>query len=1401
MPKIIEVPGFGQVEFPDNMDDAAITKAIQANMIPFDNAAKAVIPGHEDPKVTAAKYEEQEEAAQKEPGLLDFLMGAPRKGHKQHLLSKQARAGLGVVEGVANFASSLPAGVYGPAVGISQRLQGASMEDADRMAGEAMHNMTYEPRTPVGKSTTEVIGKIMNDVGIPLGAVAHTLPPVSRRPSLPRVPKEQKGQPAPQSDIGAMFEEHAKGPQAPVDFQMELPFETTFQQRAEMLGAELGQPDLFGPLNVPRAGEVPNKNPHVPQAPISDAMQGDLPLHNTPEQIAEIQRAGDPQVDMFNDPNAPTTQWRQLVAEREQAEARLREAQAAVEERQRALEEEMARSTTLARNAAERQRQGQAPTGFSQWDASRMVNEAKESAARTRDLNERGQQMGIVEDFGNNDPMSRMPNMRVDENGMPIRADLSIEAQNLENPLQRNLWGDEMPGRTGDGGLPLTRAIDKMPDLPWKDSPRDQAINQLSHDVNADFSLPENPSSGRGSPSLNSGPGRGQRGAVMFPDSPKSVRQKQDLVRRMKAIGPIDKTLSEWTDVTTATEAVELGKQAKDIAQTAPGKQVSSGLNQVTVYHNNPVLKYARYLFQKARNFQNEMMRTYVTNTENGLAKAIQALTDDEAVRVSEILQHRDKHQTSIPPKVEAMMSAREKAFIEAHDRVMDAIWEWNKKSAELRGEKVPEKRTGYTPNILTGDYKSVVLDKDGNAIGFIGVDTPGEFIKAMEHYKKKFPDAKFTADTWQKARKEMKGNQNHGFVYRDMQMAMNLLAKADPDFAKIINGINEVTNESARNLYNFNVHNMFKKGIEGNQGNKAWLSPEKNAQARLDSLVKYIEEAAEYHSLQEPILELNNLQKNSDLQHLKNTFNYLNDYLANTKGAYTHPVGKVVNMAFDNGHNLLEYTPVLGKHLGPSKSLKWTNTMRHKMSQMFMGWFNHQFTAAQLAQPLQTGVPFMELVRQRVGIDNPATVLTSMKNGGMGAMRAFLREHGFDVEAPAPHLQEAYDYGRRVGMFNFSEMEKAYEGHKTKFGRKWDKVAEMNMVAGEASTRPMMFLSFVDMLHEAGYSAKEAIPVAEHLTQTTMIDYHRYERPMMYAGAGVLGQHAGGLTTFKHGYAGQQAVLAQEIGKQKTLRSAAPLAYSIAAALGLSGLTGTMFYSDIDMLFKEFTGKSIAQSYMKNMPEWVKTGAVSAAMGLNIQGKFSSADMVPDNWFKGLAPHLQGATQIAGSLYDAVTTPDKEGLANAAMAVTPNGWKRATEAGVRQDDKGYVLNKNQERLFTKPRSDADWWKAGVMGLTPINEAAERRDNFDLFQGRQHKEEKQKEISGRFSRALRNNASEEELRSIISEYVAADGEVESLLKNISKVKEQQQLSERLRMSGIPKQGTPSQVKKYKDFHN
>ena len=58
---------------------------------------------------------------------------------------------------------------------------------------------------------------------------------------------------------------------------------------------------------------------------------------------------------------------------------------------------------------------------------------------------------------------------RIDENGMPVRVDLSLELQNLQNPLQRNLWGDELDpgdfGRDPTATLPMDRDIMGYPKM------------------------------------------------------------------------------------------------------------------------------------------------------------------------------------------------------------------------------------------------------------------------------------------------------------------------------------------------------------------------------------------------------------------------------------------------------------------------------------------------------------------------------------------------------------------------------------------------------------------------------------------------------------------------------------------------------------------------------------------------------------------------------------------------------------------------------------------------------------------------------------------------------------------------------------------------------------------------
>lgn len=269
--------------------------------------------------------------------------------------------------------------------------------------------------------------------------------------------------------------------------------------------------DMQG-ISVPKPGSVESKvnalisEPIPPKDPLGLFEKTPVePGASAFDKIVESQIAG------AQEPIRPYTTPMDFVKNQLEAQKQS-DIQAALEQRQQALQQEVARQTSLDMNAAERARQQQAPIpgleAARQAELDRQAAETQASIQRTQDLNTRGQQMSIVEDYGNNDPMSRMPNMRVDENGIPIRADLSMEAQNLQDPLQMHLWGDELPNQTGDGGIPLTQALDSMP----KGPERDQAIAQLANDIKSSADL----DNAVRQANTFSGMRRGQAGAVDF---------------------------------------------------------------------------------------------------------------------------------------------------------------------------------------------------------------------------------------------------------------------------------------------------------------------------------------------------------------------------------------------------------------------------------------------------------------------------------------------------------------------------------------------------------------------------------------------------------------------------------------------------------------------------------------------------------------------------------------------------------------------------------------------------------------------------------------------------------------------------------------------------------------------
>lgn len=1299
------------------------------------------------------------------------------------------------------------------------------------------------------------------------------------------------------------------------------------------------------------AQKTPTKKKVAPPKPISD-VEATIASFKKPVEVnsdpgaSAMERIVESQTTGWNEPvrNNGTGNGMDTIVQQSEA-ARMAAAQRAIEARQNALEQEVRQRAVLDLNAAERQRQQNAPTGFDEWQANRAVEEAKQTHEFVRNLK---QDEIDATPYGN--AADNIPEMRIDENGIPIRADLSMEAANLENPLQRNLWGDELPVETGDGGIPLTQAIDNMP---WIDR-RSAIKKQLSHDIPASAELQAAVNTANSSK-------RGQRGAIDIsifnkdydeykklpnglvlrlrggpeptvyaidttnpaepkvishakfgrdrywrPTSPednlkaswvhtvpehqkKGIAQEmykfvaelgndivpddvqtpygkkmwetfgrtglaennvitarkrqegslrvQDIQEGLKKLrerfgSPTDSIrtpvstenieakaekrvkaqvaadiikskLPEYYDPQTFEEAAALSRDAADIKSNPYSRSLSSGLNFMATYHNNPLLKYARKLITDARGAATEFSKKYIT-APDGVSPAITKLSPDEKVLVNDILINLDKHQIDYSKELADKLNLSEnvRAYMEANQRAMDAEWEWRKQITDSQGVSTAPKRHGYSPSVFSGVYNSLVMDGNGKPIGVISVDTPGEFTKAKEYYSKANPDAKFSADTWQQARKSFSGGNHSAFKYRDLGAMIDLLAQADGDFSKVQMKVAQEALRASTDLFNFNVHNMQKKGLTGNIGNKPWLSAKKNAQQRLDSIVRFLEEAAEHHSLQKPSEELRLLSADESTAHMPIAKQYLDDYFKNITGAYVNNAGKVINAAFDGVHLGVEaitsHIPGARDYIGPGNTLKLSNTIKNKMSQMYMGWFNWMFTLSQLAQPMQTGAPWLELVANR--LDVPSTeVYNSMVKAIAQFVRHDLQEYGVVKDLDA-RTKEIIEWGRNRGILDFTEIERAYEGHKTKVGRVTDNIAEYSMQLGESKTRAPMFLAFVDMLSKREPDLQKVLPVAENLTNQAMADYHRWERPLAYSGLGVLSPHAGGLTTFKHNYMGTQVLLGKEAGKAG-LRAKAPIAMSVMAMLALGGITGTPFYDEFNTIYEEirekFTGerRSISQDMLKELPQYLKTGVVSSVLDLNMQGKFSSANMIPDSIGKAAFPHLSGAGTIAKDAYTAATEPNSTNVSNLMQSATPSGWKQATNAAVKKDGDWLVDRKGMHDV---ERTPSQWRNSAISGLVPLEESENRNRRFQNIENEKARTDALKQRAVDFKAAV-IAGDEEAIGKLLDEYEALGGNPVALIQQIPLIQREAANSADDRARGIPKsrQGT----QRYEAFDN
>lgn len=390
------------------------------------------------------------------PGSEGPTLTAPDYSKDESFVDKYIR---GPIEAGAQLVTGAPVGLAAPIAGfVKKGLNPDSGKTADQLAGEFMQDYTYAPRGSAGQRYGEAIGEIVNNVAIPLAGV-H---------GLPKLGQQYANHPAP--SISTVLRDRMKG-------SKENP-----AVRSAIDDLNAPEAPVVKPTQEPLVDTKPGllKSKEAYEAAVRERKLAQESAFSPETEALRAQEAAKGGQDMASLKSALDGFDEQVASSKAMQAAKA--AQEALDIRQRELEQAVRRQQALDAGASERARQEAASVvseAHRAFEAERLkVEQLAEEARINRDSQRMGKasQMeidatpfndgtGDVPFSGNtNGLVPRDAFTRIDENGMPIRADLSIEAQQLQNPLQRNLWGDELPQKSPqENPSSLTQAIDNLP--------------------------------------------------------------------------------------------------------------------------------------------------------------------------------------------------------------------------------------------------------------------------------------------------------------------------------------------------------------------------------------------------------------------------------------------------------------------------------------------------------------------------------------------------------------------------------------------------------------------------------------------------------------------------------------------------------------------------------------------------------------------------------------------------------------------------------------------------------------------------------------------------------------------------------------------------------------------------
>lgn len=705
----------------------------------------------------------------------------------------------------------------------------------------------------------------------------------------------------------------------------------------------------------------------------------------------------------------------------------------------------------------------------------------------------------------------------------------------------------------------------------------------------------------------------------------------------------------------------------------------------------HPLVQTAQGEVTKAKARANEFLRKYVTGDRKGEAtfgQIFPKLSVKEQIEVNQIRLMGDKNQVRIDPDKVEGLSELQRAWLKSAYTALDARWDNGNKQREAAGlPKIPY-RQGYSPSILDADFASVGVDKDGLVVAVAGDNSKWAYKKA---------------EAWLKGQEGVvevvmikDGTSSNNYRQNDVLTGLIKLMKILPDedlsnqkVRELKSQVELMTNDQ---LFGMHLHRKPKKGVQGFTGDRPWLTPEQNAKEYNRSLINYFSKAVTADELHVPFKKLGEAFDAYRDEH-PNAVKATENWMKQVAGAGASDFGRALNGTIYGAFRMAG--------VGPSQLRQNTGLLADMATQHVLGFFNVRSTLANMAQTLTGGGPFAMWTAERLGM-GPVEA-TSAWTTGLAKGAFMLGEFfapGQKVKVPLSDFDRgAFDYAEKMGILNFSEIERLHEETQNKWKQKYDAVAEWNMKAGEITTRPLVFMSMVNLIKNSkiGNEVPDSVIYdhAYNITQFAMADYSPEQRPMLYSELGLTGQLLGKFATYKHNFVGQEVRLGKD-----ALKNPMPFVALNGMLFALSGALGMPFAEDILDLIKMMGGKNYKEEMLKNMDTVALYGILSEKLGIQMQSKFSAGNMFPDSPFQSfpaaniLTKALQTVVDAADKIGDG--TLSTQDVKNVARAFTPSSMQGEFDRQFNRGENNELIGKDSG--VKANRTDEEWDAAKFFG-------------------------------------------------------------------------------------------------------